>query len=55
MEELILWMLNQINLGVSNDAIMAKLQMLLAVVRVVPSYTVEDIVKKMLEETADDE
>ena len=28
MEELILWMLNQINLGVSHDAIMAKLQML---------------------------
>ena len=50
MANLIKWVLSLIESGESNEVIKAKLEMLLCVVRTVPSYTVKDIVENMIKE-----
>lgn len=54
MESLIKWMLDQLKRGESYEVIIAKLEMLLCMVRTVPSYTVEDVVQNMIEEANKD-
>lgn len=50
MESLIKWMLDQLKRGESYEVIIAKLEVLLYMVRTVPSYTVEDILENMIKE-----
>lgn len=50
MESLIKWMIDQLERGSTYEVIEAKLEMLLCVVRTVPSYTVEDIIENMIKE-----
>lgn len=54
MANLIKWVLSLIETGESNEVIKAKLEMLLCMVRTVPSYTVEDVVQNMIEEANKD-
>lgn len=53
MEKLITWLLASVESRESYGVLQAKLELLLCVVRTVPSYTVEDIVENMLKEEID--
>lgn len=55
MHKLILWILNQFSMGYSQERIIAKLEMLEAVARAVPSYQVEDIIERIIDKMEEEE